>query len=70
MSEQAVALKRAQAYNETLTRHVLALIETVEQRGAPNASTLIAACERALRSAYEAGDAAATPGAVARGRDD
>lgn len=59
MSEQAVALKRAQAYNETLTRHVLALIETVEQRGAPNGPTLIAACEGMLRAAFQEGEEAA-----------
>jgi hypothetical protein len=54
------ALKRAQAYNECLTRHVYSLIETTKAKGAPDAATLIFACEVMLRKSWEAGERAAS----------
>ena len=51
-------LARAQAYNKTLTIHVMSIIETTKAAGPPNASTLIAACECAIRAASSAGEQA------------
>ena len=53
-----VALAAAQAYNRTLSRHVLALIETARAKGAPDVATLTAACELALRNSFSAGEQA------------
>lgn len=44
-------LRRAQAFNATLVRYINSLIETTKARGAPNAATLIRACEHMLREA-------------------
>lgn len=51
-------LARAQAFNECVTRHLHSLIETTKRKGAPNAVTLIAACEHSLRAAWHAGEEA------------
>jgi hypothetical protein len=48
-------LAACQAYNETLTRHVMSMIATVKAKGAPNAATIIFACEEMLRRAWRAG---------------
>lgn len=52
---EAVALARAQAFNECITRHIYSLIETTKEKGAPNAVTLIHACEMMLRESFHAG---------------
>ncbi len=52
----AKALKRAQAFNESISRHIYALIETTKVKGAPDAPTLIRACEQALRVSWKAGE--------------
>ena len=54
-----IALKRAQAFNESISRHIASLIETTKAKGAPNAPTLIKACEEMLRVSWEAGENAA-----------
>lgn len=54
-----VVLARAQAFNITISKHIFSLIETTKAKGAPNAPTLIAACEMMLRKAWEAGEDAA-----------
>jgi hypothetical protein len=48
----------AQAFALCLMKHLYALIQTTEARGAPNAQTLIAACEEMLRRAFLAGTGA------------
>lgn len=52
MSETERALARCKVYNEALTKYVVSLIETTRLKGAPNAATLIAACEHALRDSF------------------
>lgn len=51
-----LALRRAQASNAALVRHIYSLIETTRQRGAPDAETLIMACEHTLREAHRAAE--------------
>jgi len=52
-------LRRAQAFNAALVRYIHALIETTKRLGAPDAPTLIFACETMLKLSAEA--AAAVP---------
>lgn len=53
-TDDAQALRKTQAYNVSLTKSVMALIETSRQMGAPNLPTLIAACELAIKNAVAA----------------
>jgi hypothetical protein len=61
IEDKDLALRRAQAFNESLSRHVMALMETTRKAGAPNAPTLIKACEQMLRAAWKAGNEAGEP---------
>ncbi len=59
MEHEVAKLRRdlaaAQAFNDCLSRHVFSLIETTKKKGAPNAATLVFACEESLRKAWQAG---------------
>lgn len=54
-------LARCQAYNHTLTKMMMGLIQTIEERGIPNQATVIRAIETALRAAVEASSSPDVP---------
>jgi len=56
-----LAIARAEAFNMTLVRYVLGMIDTTEKSGAPTKDTLIYCCKLMLKQAAEASDQVGKP---------